>query len=169
MGGYPSVLVGSVSVCHFKINEQTYSRPRLRESTYHRTGVGRFHSSMHKWGLAPSPNCECGASEQTADHVLTACPIDWAPHGVRGLTVLNDKTRCWLNNTTASIWSGQCRRPILWDKPTIFISRPKIYISYQQCDLYQPIAHFNNIFKKSLVSIAWNFAKHKAHSLREFK
>ena len=35
MGGYPSVLVGSVSVCHFKINEQTYSRPRLRESTYH--------------------------------------------------------------------------------------------------------------------------------------
>ena len=40
-----------------------------------RTGVGRFHSSMHKWGLAPSPNCECGASEQTADHILTACPI----------------------------------------------------------------------------------------------
>ena len=35
-----------------------------------RTAVGRFHSSMHKWGLAPSPNCECGASEQTADHVL---------------------------------------------------------------------------------------------------
>ena len=34
-----------------------------------RTGVGRFHSSMHKWGLAPSPNHECGASEQTADHV----------------------------------------------------------------------------------------------------
>ena len=39
-----------------------------------RTGVGRFHSSMHKWGLAPSRNCECGASEQTPDHVLTACP-----------------------------------------------------------------------------------------------
>ena len=38
-----------------------------------RTGVGRFHSSMHKWGLAPSPNCECGASEQTPDHVLIAC------------------------------------------------------------------------------------------------
>ena len=26
------------------------------------TGVGRFHLSMYKWGLAPSPNCECGAS-----------------------------------------------------------------------------------------------------------
>ena len=68
-----------------------------------RTGVGRFHLSMHKWGLAPLPNCECGASEQTADHVLTACPIHRAPHGARGLTVLDDETRCWLNNTTASI------------------------------------------------------------------
>ena len=67
------------------------------------TGVGRFHSSMHEWGLAPSPNCECGVSEQTADHVLTACFIHRAPHGARGLTVLDDETRCWLNNTTASI------------------------------------------------------------------
>ena len=68
-----------------------------------RTGVGRFYSSMHKWGLALSPNCECGAFEQTADHVLTTCPIHRAPHGTRGLTVLDDETRCWLNNTTASI------------------------------------------------------------------
>ena len=58
------------------------------------------HAQM---GLAPSPNCECGVSEQTADHVLTACPIHRAPHGARGLTVLDDETRCWLNNTTASI------------------------------------------------------------------
>ena len=68
-----------------------------------RTGVGRFHSSMHKWGLAPSLNCECGASEQTTDHVLTASPIHRAPHGARGLTVLDDETRCWLNDITASI------------------------------------------------------------------
>ena len=68
-----------------------------------RTGVGRFHSSMHKWGLASSPNCECGASEQSADHVLTVCPIHRAPHGARGLTVLDDETRCWLNDITASI------------------------------------------------------------------
>ena len=67
------------------------------------TGVGRFYSSMHKWGLAPSPNCKCGASEQTADYVLTSCPIHRALHGARGLTVLDDETRCWLNNTTASI------------------------------------------------------------------
>ena len=68
-----------------------------------RTGVGRFHSSMYKWGLAPSPNCECGASEQTADHVLTAYSIHRALHGARGLTVLDDETRCWLNDITAGI------------------------------------------------------------------
>ena len=67
------------------------------------TGVGRLHLSMHKWGLAPSPNCECSTSEQTADHVLTACPIHQAPHGAQGLTVLDDETRCWLNDITASI------------------------------------------------------------------
>ena len=67
------------------------------------TGVGRFHLSLHKCGLAPSTNCECGAYEQTADHVLTACPIHWAPHGARGLTVLDNTTRCWLNNNTSSI------------------------------------------------------------------
>ena len=68
-----------------------------------RTGVGRFHSWMHKWGLSPSPNCECGAFEQTVDQVPTAYSIHRAPHGARGLTVLDDETRCWLNNTTASI------------------------------------------------------------------
>ena len=67
-----------------------------------RTGVGRFRSSMHKWGLALSPNCKCSASEQTADHVLIACPIHRALHGARGLTVLDDETRYWHNNTTAS-------------------------------------------------------------------
>ena len=46
-----------------------------------KTGVGQFHSSMYKWGLAPLPNCECGAAEQTADHVLTACPIHRVPRG----------------------------------------------------------------------------------------
>ena len=68
-----------------------------------RTGVGQFYLSMHKWGLASLPNCECGAPKQTEDHVLTACPLHRAPHGAQGLTVLDDETRCWLNNTTASI------------------------------------------------------------------
>ena len=48
-----------------------------------RTGIGRFHSSMHTRGLGFSPNCKCGASEQTADHLLITCPTRWAPHGAR--------------------------------------------------------------------------------------
>ena len=82
--------------------------PRITRVRLNRlqTGVGRFHSSMHKCVLGSSPNCECGASEQTADHVLTGCPIHRALYGVRGLTVLDDETRCWLNDTTTSIDPG---------------------------------------------------------------
>ena len=49
--------------------------------------------SMHKWGLAPSPNCECGVAEYTADHVLIACPMHQVPYAARDLTVLDDETR----------------------------------------------------------------------------
>ena len=83
-----------------------------------RTGVGRFHSSMYKSGLAPSPNCECGASEQTADHVLTACPIHQAPHGARGLTVLDDELDAGLmtslpasDSGSAAIWGSKRINP----------------------------------------------------------
>ena len=34
------------------------------------------------------------ASVALLDHVLTACPIHRAPHGLRGLTVLDDEIRC---------------------------------------------------------------------------
>ena len=57
-------------------------------------GVGRFGSSMHKWGLAPLAKCECGTSEQTAGHIILTCPIHRALRGVMGLTVLDDVTRC---------------------------------------------------------------------------
>ena len=68
-----------------------------------RTGVGRFGLSMHKWGLASLAKCECGGSEQTADHIILTCPIHRAPRGIMGLTVLDDETRCWHNSITASI------------------------------------------------------------------
>ena len=64
------------------------------------TACGLVLGDSIRWGLAPSPNCEC-APEQTVDHVLTACPIHRAPYGARGLMVLDDKTRYWLNNTSA--------------------------------------------------------------------
>ena len=72
-----------------------------------RTGVGRFHWSMYKWGLASSPNCECDATNQTTDHVIASCLLHHVPRGTRGLEVLDDATRCLLNATTANIQSGQ--------------------------------------------------------------
>jgi len=35
-----------------------------------RAGIGRFRFCLHKWGMAPSAACECGAEEQTVDHVI---------------------------------------------------------------------------------------------------
>ena len=61
------------------------------------TGIGRFWSSMHNWGLAPSYNCECGAHEQTSDHIISASyPTYRAPKGHRSLSLLDDETGCWL-------------------------------------------------------------------------
>jgi len=48
--------------------------------------------------MAPSGACECGA-EQTVDHVVLQCPIRRPPHGLHGLTVLDDETIEWLLNT----------------------------------------------------------------------
>ena len=58
------------------------------------SGVGCFCSSMYKLGLALLTYCECGASEQTADHIISQCPIHQAPLGMFGLMVLDDETRC---------------------------------------------------------------------------
>ena len=68
-----------------------------------RADVGCFQSSMHKWGLAPTSNCECGAAEQTAERIILTFPVHRAPTGIRGLTVLDVNTRCWLSTITASI------------------------------------------------------------------
>ena len=43
-------------------------------------GVGCFQSSMHKWGLAPTSNCECGTVEQIAEHIILTCPVHRAPY-----------------------------------------------------------------------------------------
>ena len=79
---------------------------------YHlQTDVGQFHLSMHKWGLTPSPNCECGTSEQTTDHILIAYLIHWAPHGAQGMIVLDNETQFWLNNIIPTSDLGSTPQP----------------------------------------------------------
>jgi len=47
--------------------------------------------------MASSAACECGAEEQTVEHVVLQCPIHQPPHGLHGVTVLDDETTEWLN------------------------------------------------------------------------
>ena len=48
----------------------------------------RFHSCLYKWGMTSSAVCECGAEEQTVDHVV---------HNVQSIDLLMVCTawRCW--------------------------------------------------------------------------
>jgi len=45
---------------------------------------------------ASSAACECGAEEQMVDCGVLQCPIHRPPHGVHGLTVLDDEPMEWL-------------------------------------------------------------------------
>jgi len=67
------------------------------------TDVGRFRSSVHKCNMTTSANYECGAENQTADHVFFQCPIHRPPHGLHGLTVLGNETFDWLLSTSRGI------------------------------------------------------------------
>ena len=69
-----------------------------------RTGFGRFKSSMRLWGLTESAACECGAPEQTVDHISNACPLYKPPTGETGLYILYDATRKWLLSTQLEIY-----------------------------------------------------------------
>ena len=76
-----------------------FPRPAWVRLNRLRTGVGLFRSTMHKWGMAPSPACECGADEQTADHLIISCPIYHHPNGAGGLASDDMKLKDWLLNT----------------------------------------------------------------------
>ena len=68
-----------------------------------RTVVRRFRSCLYRWSMSSSAACECGANEQTVDHIVIQCPIHWHPHGLHGLTVLDDETIEWLLNICPEI------------------------------------------------------------------
>jgi len=52
--------------------------------------------------MASSAAGEYGA-EQTIDHVVLQCPIHRPPHGLHGLTVLDDEAIEWLLNICPEI------------------------------------------------------------------
>ena len=77
-------------------------RPAWMRLNYLQTGVGRFCSSMHKWGMAPSVICESGVEDQTSDYVIQRC--QYSPlNGIHGLQVLEDDTIKWISTSCPNI------------------------------------------------------------------
>ena len=68
-----------------------------------RTGVGRFRSSLHNRRMVPTAACDCGAENQTAEHILAYCPLFSPPHGITGLVQLDDDTITWLHKSCPDI------------------------------------------------------------------
>ena len=85
----------ATSLCiHFHTPQQTpacLDLPRLAWThlNHLHTRVGRFNMSMHKWGLSPSANCECGMEEQIPDHILCTFPMYQLLHGLCNLVKLD--------------------------------------------------------------------------------
>ena len=50
-----------------------------------RTGYGRFNANMNQMGLSPSASCECGATDQTAQHIAASVRC----------TVVKETWWCW--------------------------------------------------------------------------
>ena len=57
----------------------------------------------HKWGMAATSACKCGAKEQTAEQVITCCPIYHHPNGARALSDVHKSLVTWLKETCKAI------------------------------------------------------------------
>ena len=80
-----------------------FPRPAWVRLNRLRTGVGLFRSTMYKWGMAPTAACECGAEEQTADHVIATCPSYCYPNWVEDQAKAHEKIVAWLTETCPAI------------------------------------------------------------------
>ena len=70
----------------------SFPRPAWVRFCRLQTGVGLFRPKTHKWNIAPTAACECGTKEQTAEHVITSCPIYHHPNTFRALSNVAKKT-----------------------------------------------------------------------------
>ena len=60
-----------------------------------RTGIRRFASLMYRWGFTTTALYDCGAEQQTPEHLLYQCPI-YNLARKDGLLLLDDNTIDWL-------------------------------------------------------------------------
>ena len=66
------------------------------------TGIGRFGSLIYRWGLTTTAVCDCGAEQQTLEHLLYQCPI-YNLARKDGQLVLDGNIIDWLLNVCPDI------------------------------------------------------------------
>ncbi|XP_047992992.1 uncharacterized protein LOC125231576 [Leguminivora glycinivorella] len=61
-----------------------------------RTGVGRSNENLYRWGISPSPACDCGEPIQTIAHITEECPERRFPGNMQDLLAITPEARDWL-------------------------------------------------------------------------
>ena len=88
--------------------EFNFSRPALVKLNRLQTDLGLFSSETHKRGMSSTAVCECGAKEQTADHVVASCSVYHHPNRARVLSDVDRSQMNWLKETCSAFqWTIQ--------------------------------------------------------------
>ena len=64
---------------------------------------GLFHSETYKWGIASTATRKCGTKKQTAEHLITSCPIYHHPNGTRDFLDVNKNLAMYPMETSPEI------------------------------------------------------------------
>ncbi|KAG5863991.1 hypothetical protein JTB14_034392 [Gonioctena quinquepunctata] len=63
-----------------------------------RTDCGKCADSLHKWGRAESPQCDCGSPRQTIRHIISECPNRFYDHDLEDFMKATPEAIEWLRN-----------------------------------------------------------------------
>ncbi|KAG5899402.1 hypothetical protein JTB14_020224 [Gonioctena quinquepunctata] len=68
-----------------------------------RTGCGKCADSLHKWGRAESPQCDCGSPRQTIRHITSECPNRSYDYDLEDFMKATPEAIEWLRNLDVDI------------------------------------------------------------------
>jgi len=102
-------LLPTVVVDHTIVADPTIRQPGFDSLAIHgvlclncfRTGQDPRRASLHKWGLAQSPSCDCG-QRQTTNHIVNTFPLTKFKGGLNLLHEADDDAVIWLESTATS-------------------------------------------------------------------
>ena len=88
-----------------------FSRSALAKSNHFGTRIGLFRSETHKWGMASTAACECGAEEQAAENVILSCPIYHHLNGFCALSHFDKSLATSQKEIYPATWGPSSSRP----------------------------------------------------------